>query len=77
MGILDNVERGLERAVNGAFARTFRSGVQPVEIASALKRELDIGAVIVDRDREGGTRVRDEVAAAGFLAFDCFSIEAV
>lgn len=51
MGILDNVERGLERAVNGAFARTFRSGVQPVEIASALKRELDIESVIVDRDR--------------------------
>lgn len=51
MGILDSVERGLERAVNGAFARTFRSGVQPVEIAAALKRELDIGAVIVDRDR--------------------------
>lgn len=51
MGILDSVERGLERAVNGAFARTFRSGVQPVEIASALKRELDIASVIVDRDR--------------------------
>ena len=51
MGFLDNVERGLERAVNGAFARTFRSGVQPVEIASALKRQLDIGAVVVDRDR--------------------------
>ena len=51
MGILDSVERGLERAVNGAFARTFRSGVQPVEIASGLKRELDIGSMIVDRDR--------------------------
>lgn len=51
MGFLDSVERGLERAVNGAFARTFRSGVQPVEIAQALKRELDVGAVIVDRDR--------------------------
>lgn len=51
MGFLDNVERSLERAVNGAFARTFRSGVQPVEIGSALKRELDIGAVVVDRDR--------------------------
>ena len=51
MGFLDNVERGLERAVNGAFARTFRSGVQPVEIASALKRQLEIGAVVVDRDR--------------------------
>nr|WP_233613871.1 DUF3662 and FHA domain-containing protein [Leucobacter edaphi] len=48
---MDSVERGLERAVNGAFAKTFRSGVQPVEIASALKRELDIGAVVVDRDR--------------------------
>lgn len=51
MGILDGIERGLERAVNGAFARTFRSGVQPVEIAAGLKRELDIGSVVVDRDR--------------------------
>lgn len=51
MGLLDNIERGLERAVNNAFAKTFRSGVQPVEIASALKRELDVGSVIVDRDR--------------------------
>lgn len=51
MGFLDNVERALERAVNGAFAKTFRSGVQPVEIASALKRQLDIGAIVVDRDR--------------------------
>ncbi|MGO1434080.1 MAG: FhaA domain-containing protein [Canibacter sp.] len=48
---MDSVERGLERAVNGAFARTFRSGVQPVEIAAGLKRELDIQSVIVDRDR--------------------------
>ena len=37
--------------MNGAFARTFRSGVQPVEIAAGLKRELEIGSVIVDRDR--------------------------
>lgn len=51
MGFLDNVERALERAVNGAFAKTFRSGVQPVEIASALKRQLEIGAIVVDRDR--------------------------
>ncbi|MHB1234060.1 MAG: FhaA domain-containing protein, partial [Microbacteriaceae bacterium] len=25
MGLLDSFERGLERAVNGAFAKTFRS----------------------------------------------------
>lgn len=51
MGILDNLERGLERAVNGAFAKTFRSGLQPVEITSALKRELDTKAAVVSRDR--------------------------
>lgn len=51
MGIFDGIERGLERAVNGAFARTFRSGVQPIEISAAIKRQQDIGSVVVDRDR--------------------------
>ncbi len=51
MGLLDNFERGLERAVNGAFAKTFRSDLQPVEITSALRRELDTKAVVVARDR--------------------------
>ncbi|MBF4461065.1 MULTISPECIES: FhaA domain-containing protein [unclassified Rathayibacter] len=51
MGILDNFERGLERVVNGAFARTFKSGLQPVELASALKRELDTTAAVVSRER--------------------------
>lgn len=51
MGFLDSIERGLEKAVNGAFAKTFRSGVEPVEIISALKRELDTSASVVSRDR--------------------------
>lgn len=51
VGILDSFERGLERAVNGAFARTFRSGLQPVEITAALRRELDTHAHPVARDR--------------------------
>jgi hypothetical protein len=51
LGILDRIERGLERAVNTAFAKTFRSGVQPVEITSALRRELDTQASVVARDR--------------------------
>jgi hypothetical protein len=51
LGLLDNFERGLERAVNGAFAKTFKSGLQPVEITSALRRELDTRAVVVARDR--------------------------
>jgi len=51
VGILDNFERGLERAVNGAFAKTFRSGLQPVELTSALRKELDTKAAVVSRDR--------------------------
>jgi hypothetical protein len=51
LGLLDSFERGLERAVNGAFAKTFRSGLQPVEVTSALRRELDTKAVVVARDR--------------------------
>lgn len=51
MGILDSFEKGLERAVNGAFAKTFRSGLQPVELTSALRRELDTKAAVVSRDR--------------------------
>ncbi len=51
MGLLDSFEKGLERAVNGAFAKTFRSGIQPVEIASALRREIDTRAAVVSRDR--------------------------
>nr|WP_218869184.1 DUF3662 and FHA domain-containing protein [Leifsonia psychrotolerans] len=48
---MDNFEKGLERAVNGAFAKTFKSGLQPVEITSALRRELDTKAAVVSRDR--------------------------
>ncbi|MDI2099162.1 FhaA domain-containing protein [Ruicaihuangia caeni] len=51
MGLLDNFERGLERVVNGAFAKSFKSGVQPLELTSALKRELDTRAAVVARDR--------------------------
>ncbi|MEZ3161855.1 DUF3662 and FHA domain-containing protein [Microbacterium sp. BWT-B31] len=51
MGLLDSFEKGLERAVNSAFAKTFRSGIQPVEIASALRSELDKKAAVVTRDR--------------------------
>ena len=51
MGLLDNFERGLERVVGGAFAKTFRSGLAPVEITSALRRELDTNAAVVSRDR--------------------------
>jgi hypothetical protein len=39
---LQRIERGLERLVEGTFARVFRSGLQPVEIGRRLTREMDL-----------------------------------
>lgn len=38
MGVLQDFERRLEGAVEGFFARAFRSGLQPVELAKAIQR---------------------------------------
>lgn len=51
MGILDRFEQGVERVVNTAFAKAFKSEVKPVELASALRREVDDRAAVVDRER--------------------------
>ncbi|HEX6149497.1 DUF3662 and FHA domain-containing protein [Nocardioides sp.] len=51
MGALQNFERRLEQAISGAFAKAFRSAVQPVEIAAALQRECNNNAQILSRDR--------------------------
>jgi hypothetical protein len=40
MSILRDFERRLEGAVEGFFARAFRSGLQPVELAKALQRYM-------------------------------------
>ncbi|HMC04733.1 MAG TPA: DUF3662 and FHA domain-containing protein [Actinomycetota bacterium] len=39
---LQQFEQRLERLVEGAFAKAFRSGLQPVEIARRLTREMDL-----------------------------------
>lgn len=51
MGWFDRLERKLERVVNGAFARAFRAEVQPVEIASAMRRAMDDRAAVVAHGR--------------------------
>lgn len=51
MGLLDSFEHKLDRLVNGAFAKAFKSEVQPVEIAAGLQRELDDRAAVVSRSR--------------------------
>jgi hypothetical protein len=51
LGVLQRFERRIESLVSGAFARAFKSEVQPVEVAAALQRECDDRAAIVARDR--------------------------
>lgn len=51
MGFLENFEKGLERTVNRAFSKTFKSELQPVEIAAAIKTEMDAKSSILSRDR--------------------------
>jgi hypothetical protein len=44
--ILREFERRLEGLVEGLFAKTSRSGLQPVELAKRLMREMDNGKVV-------------------------------
>src|SRR5215470_4745162 len=51
LGVLQRFERRLEGMVEGAFARAFPSDLQPVEVASAVQREMDERAAIVAQGR--------------------------
>ncbi len=51
MSALHRFEQRLEQLVTGAFARAFRSAVQPMEIAAALQREVDNSAQILSRNK--------------------------
>ncbi len=51
MGFFDKVERKIDGAVNGVFARAFRGDVQPVEITSRIEKELDREARLLSRDK--------------------------
>src|ERR1700685_3282839 len=57
VGVLQRLERRLEGMVEGAFARAFKSELQPVEVASAVQREMDDRAAIV---AQGRTLVRND-----------------
>lgn len=50
MGLFDNVEKSIEKAVRGAFSLGSKT-LQPVEMASALRRELDDKAMTLDAGR--------------------------
>lgn len=48
MGVLQDFERRLEGAVEGFFARAFRSGLQPIELAKAIQRYADDNRLVAE-----------------------------
>ena len=46
MPILKDFERRLGGLVEGFFATTFRSGLQPVELAKRMMREMDASKTV-------------------------------
>ncbi|MEE1621465.1 FhaA domain-containing protein [Zafaria sp. Z1313] len=51
MGLVDNVERGLEKLVTSVFRGSGSSGVQPVEIASRLRNQMDRNTLSLSQGR--------------------------
>lgn len=51
MGILDRFEHGVERAVSGVFGKVFRTELKPIELSSALRRQLDEQSAVLERGR--------------------------
>ena len=74
MGLFDKVEKGLEKAVNSAFAKAFRSEVQPAEIASAIRRRMDDRATVLAPGRTMVPNVYSiELSPSDFTRIDEFS----
>ena len=46
MGVLRNFESRLERGIEGFFKAAFRSGLQPIEIAKAILREMEAAKTV-------------------------------
>ncbi|MGB3829365.1 MAG: FhaA domain-containing protein, partial [Ornithinimicrobium sp.] len=51
MGVFDNLEQKIERAVKAPFAKVFKAEVQPVEIASHIRGAMDERAAVLGPGR--------------------------
>ena len=51
MSIFDRFENAVERGVNSAFSRVFRSGLKPVDITTAIQRAMDDNTSAVSSTR--------------------------
>jgi hypothetical protein len=69
---LQQFEQRLERLVEGAFAKAFRSGLQPVEIGRRITREMDLGRRVGVRGLIAPNHFVVKLPAADFERFSSF-----
>jgi len=50
MGVLRNFESRLERGIEGFFKAAFRSGLQPIEMAKRILREMEVNKTVGVRE---------------------------
>jgi hypothetical protein len=70
--VLSRFERRLERLVEGAFSKAFRSGLHPVEIARRLVREVEVGRTLGVRGPVAPNAFAVRLAAADLARFETF-----
>ena len=70
---LQQFEQRLERLVEGAFAKAFRSGLQPIEIARRLTREMDLQRTVGPRGVIAPNEFEVALATGDFDRFESFS----
>ncbi len=69
---LQQFERRLERLVEGTFSKAFRSGLQPVEIARKLNREMDAGRTLGVRGKVVPNEFTVQLSAGDYDRFESF-----
>ena len=70
---LQGFEQRLERLVEGVFAKTFRSGLKPVEVGRRLTRDMDIHRTLGVNGPLAPNHFTVALAAADSEQFDSFS----
>ncbi len=72
--VLRSLEERLERAVEGMFARVFRSGLQPIEVARRLVKDLDANRGVDAAGRAiGPNHFEVQLASADHARFELVS----
>lgn len=69
---LQQFERRLERLVEGVFAKAFKGGLQPVELARRLTREMDLRRTVGVRGAIAPNRFRFLLATGDAERFSSF-----